>query len=187
MAANDDQHMQALEHRQISATVAALLATLQPRLYGFIFRRLADRDQTLEVLQRTNLVICEKAADFVTGTNFDAWAFTIARFQLMAWRKTQATSRLVFTDSVYDLFDRDTDGEAASATGNIEALRQCLKKLRPQDLSLVRQRYHDSRPLAAIAESLEKSIDAVGMRLSRIRHQLSDCIQETIRLKALDE
>jgi len=187
MAANDGQHLQALGHRQISATVAALLATMQPRLYGFIFKRLADRDQTLEVLQRTNLVICEKAADFVTGTNFDAWAFTIARFQLMAWRKTQATSRLVFTDSVYDLFDQDTTEEAASAAGNLEVLRQCLKKLRPQDLSLVHQRYRDSRPLTAIAESLEKSIDAVGMRLSRIRRQLSDCIQATIRLQALDE
>jgi RNA polymerase sigma-70 factor (ECF subfamily) len=105
----------------------------------------------------------------------------------MAWRKTQATSRLVFTDSVYDLLDRDTVGEAESAAGNVEALRQCLKKLRPQDLSLIRQRYHDAQPLAAIAESLEKSIDAVGMRLSRIRHQLSNCIEETVRLRALDE
>jgi len=187
MAANDSQRMRALEDRQIPVTVAAFLATMQPRLYGFIFKRLADREQALEVLQRTNLVICEKAADFVTGTNFDAWAFTIARFQLMAWRKKQATSRLVFTDSVHELLDQDTAGEAAAAAGNIEALRQCLKKLRPQDLSLVRQRYHDSRPLAAIAESLEKSVDAVGMRLSRIRRQLSDCIQSTIRRQALDE
>ena len=33
---------------------------MQPRLYGFILKRLADRDQTLEVLQRINLVTCQK-------------------------------------------------------------------------------------------------------------------------------
>ncbi len=65
----------------------ALLRAMQPRLYGFILKRLADRDQTLEVLQRTNLVIWQKATDYRPGTSFEAWTFTIARFQLMAWRK----------------------------------------------------------------------------------------------------
>jgi len=176
-----------LEQRQISTDVAVSLATMQPRLYGFLFKRLANRDQTLEILQRTNLVICEKASDFVAGTNFDAWAFTIARFQLMAWRKTQATSRLVFTDSVYDLVDEDATAEAETADGRVEALQKCLAKLRPEDLSLIQQRYRDSLSIAAIATSLKKSVDAVGMRLSRVRRQLGDCIRFRISIDARDE
>ena len=77
-----------------------MLEAMQPRLYGFILKRLADRDQTLEVLQRTNLVICQKTADYRPGTSFAAWTFTIARFQLMAWRKNQSRNRLVFSDMV---------------------------------------------------------------------------------------
>ena len=38
-----------------------LLKAMQPRLYGFILKRLADQDQARDVLQRTNLVICEKS------------------------------------------------------------------------------------------------------------------------------
>ena len=36
--------------------LAVEIAAIQPRLYGFILKRLADREPTLEVLQRTNLV-----------------------------------------------------------------------------------------------------------------------------------
>ena len=73
---------------------------MQPRLYGFILKRLADQDQARDVLQRTNLVICQKAEDYTPGTSFTAWTFTIARFQLMAWRKNQSRNRLVFSDTV---------------------------------------------------------------------------------------
>jgi RNA polymerase sigma-70 factor (ECF subfamily) len=39
-----------------SGGLAMEITSLQPRLYGFILKRLADRELTLEVLQRTNLV-----------------------------------------------------------------------------------------------------------------------------------
>ena len=40
------------------------LTQCQQRLYGYIFRRMANRDQAMEVLQQTNLVLCRKADDF---------------------------------------------------------------------------------------------------------------------------
>lgn len=175
-----------MDDRPISADLAAQLATMQPRLYGYLFKRLADRDQTLEVLQRVNLVICEKAADFSPGTNFTAWAFTIARFQLLAWRKAQARSRLVFTDSVDELLDGDAAEEAKATDARLEALRKCLQKLRPQDLALIQQRYRDSLSIAAIAATLAKSADAIGMRLSRLRHRLSVCIESAVTTAAHD-
>ena len=52
------------------------LTQSQQRLFGFLFKRLADREQAREVLQRTNLVLCRKADSFELGTNFKAWAMT---------------------------------------------------------------------------------------------------------------
>ena len=40
------------------------LTEVQSRLFGFLFKRLADREQAREVLQRTNLVLCCKADDY---------------------------------------------------------------------------------------------------------------------------
>jgi RNA polymerase sigma-70 factor, ECF subfamily len=160
-----------------SEEFAVDIAAMQPRLYGFILKRLADREQTLEVLQRTNLVLCRKAEEFREGSSFSAWAFTIAKFQVMAWRKSESAERLVFTDQVHDLLDRNVKEEASAVDARIPLLKRCLDRLRDQDRVLVQRRYRDGERMETLARSLGKSTDAVGMRLLRIRKQLATCIR----------
>ena len=76
------------------------LTQAQQRLFGYIFRRVANRDQAMEVLQQTNLVLCRKADDFELGTNFAAWSSTVAHYQILSYRKSLSRDRLVFTDEV---------------------------------------------------------------------------------------
>ncbi|QDT04949.1 RNA polymerase sigma factor [Rubripirellula lacrimiformis] len=156
---------------------AVQIATIQPRLYGFILKRLADREQTLEVLQRTNEVLCRKADDFQHGSSFTAWAFTIAKFQVMAFRKSEGSGRLIFSDKVSQLIDRTAADEAAAVDERIPVLRNCLERLPNADRELVQQRYRDGHPISLIAEAVSKSIDAIAMRLSRIRKQLAECVR----------
>ena len=131
--------------------LAAEIAAMQPRLYGFILKRLADREQTLEVLQRTNLVLCRKAGEFEHGSSFAAWAFTIAKFQVMAWRKSEGDKRLVLTDKVYDLLDRTAEKESAAVDERIPLLRGCLERLGDRDRELVQRRYRDGEQIEPIA------------------------------------
>ena len=42
------------------------LTEVQQRFFGFLFKRLADREQAREVLQRTNLVLCRKSSALFT-------------------------------------------------------------------------------------------------------------------------
>ncbi len=152
---------------------------MQPRLYGFILKRLADRDQTLEVLQRTNLVIWQKATDYRPGTSFEAWTFTIARFQLMAWRKNKSRNRLVFSDMVYEQLDKQT--EQSDDDARVVALKYCVKQLNVDESKLLEQRYQEDIPLGTIASTMNMSLDAIGMRLSRIRKKLGKCIQQKLQ------
>ena len=158
-----------------------LLEAMQPRLYGFILKRLADRDQTLEVLQQTNLVIWQKAADFSPGTNFEAWTFTITRFQLMAWRKNRSRNRLVFSDTVYEHIDGKTEPSEVDDDARVDALKECMKQLNTDERDLLEQRYRHDIPFATIASTMNASVDAIGMRLSRIRRRLAKCIQDKIQ------
>jgi len=164
--------------------LAVEIARIQPRLYGFILKRLADREQTLEVLQRTNLVICRKTDEFHHGSSFTAWAFTIAKFQIMAWRKSAGAARLVFTDQVHELLDRDAEADVAAVDQRIPVLNDCLSRLRNDDHELIRRRYRDGESIEPIARSLAKSVDAVGMRLTRIRKQLADCVRAGLSREA---
>ena len=158
-----------------------LLKTMQPRLYGFILKRLADQDQARDVLQRTNLVICQKAEDYTPGTSFTAWTFTIARFQLMAWRKNQSRNRLVFSDTVYEQIDVKNEPSEVDDDARVDALKECMKKLNPDERDLLEQRYRHDIPFSTIASTMNATVDAIGMRLSRIRRRLAKCIQDKIQ------
>ena len=158
-----------------------MLEAMQPRLYGFILKRLADRDQTLEVLQRANLVIWQKAADYRPGTSFEAWTFTIARFQVMAWRKNLARNRLVFSDTVYEQIDGKTESSEVDEDTRVSALKECVKQLNVDESKLLEQRYLEDLPLATIASTMNMSLDAIGMRLSRIRKKFGKCIQQNLQ------
>lgn len=171
----------------ISIEVATQLTAIQPRLYGFILKRLANHEQTAEVLQKTNLAICENAARYTPGSNFSAWAFTIARFQLLAWRTTASRNRLVFTDSLHETIDSATDANATAHDDRVLALRDCLTKLKHDDLRLIQQRYRDAAALADLAQSLQKSVDAIGMKLSRLRRQLADCIRHKLQAQLAED
>ncbi|MDE0620538.1 MAG: sigma-70 family RNA polymerase sigma factor [Bryobacterales bacterium] len=160
------------------------ITAIQPRLYGFILKRLADHEQTLEVLQNTNLAICRKAGEFQKGSSFAAWAFTIAKFQVMAWRKSESRTRLVFTDEVHEILDREADKEASDVDRRIPVLKRCLERLREQERSLIQRRYRDGETVQVLAQSLGKTVDATGMRLLRIRKKLGDCIRARLSQEA---
>ena len=130
------------------------LTQCQQRLYGYIFRRVANRDQAMEVLQQTNLVLCRKADDFEPGTNFNAWAATVAHYQILSYRKTLARDRLVFTEDVLAAIDEgEPDNERRE--GMLQHLRHCFAKMsRKPDTDQVALRAH-------------LSMDQLGMRLKK--------------------
>ena len=74
------------------------LTQVQQRLFGFLFKRLADREQAREVLQRTNLVLCRKSSAFEPGTDFKDWAMTVANYEVMTYRKKSGARPLARQD-----------------------------------------------------------------------------------------
>ena len=70
---------------QLDEEFVEMLTEAQQKIHGFILKRLVDHHQTNEVLQLTNIVLCRKANDFQIGTNFMAWALTVANFQILSF------------------------------------------------------------------------------------------------------
>ena len=88
-----------LEHDD-SAFVAQLTECQVP--LGLYVRSLMPGDRAAgDVVQQANAKIWEKRADFQPGTNFKAWAMSIARFEVLNYRKQQARdTRLTFSDEL---------------------------------------------------------------------------------------
>jgi len=156
----------------------------QQRLFGFLFKRLADREQAREVLQQTNLVLCRKAGDYQPGTNFPAWAVTVARYQLMSYRSTQARNRLVFSDQVGLLIDQEEEEAPPFTTQCLFHLRHCLQALSRDNRDLLDNRYDAGHSIKQISKSLNRSEGSIKIKLHRLRRILMDCIQGRLQEEA---
>ena len=162
----------------ISLEFSQLLTQSQRRLYAFILTLIPNRAEAEDILQETNLVLCEKAEEYDPDRHFLAWAFKIARFQTMAHLKTKSRSPLVFQE---DLMDKlSDDAESMEGFGSLQrALAHCMEKLTKRNRELIRIRYEKGLTLDETAKKLGKPRGTVSMALYRIRTALWRCVERT--------
>ena len=160
------------------------LTQVQQRLLSYIYRRVANREQAQEVLQQTNLVLCRKADDFELGTNFNAWAFAVAHYQILSHRQNVVRERLVFSDEVFLVVDA-RDEESLVREELKRVLRFCYGKLSQVNQELMKLRYQDGLSFQQVANELNKKISAVRVQVHRIRLNLKKCAQEQLKEQQL--
>jgi RNA polymerase sigma-70 factor (ECF subfamily) len=151
-----------------------LMTEHQGRLYAYVLSLLGDPDQANDVLQEANLVLWRNAAEFQMGSNFRAWAFRIAHFQVMAHRQRQLRDRLVFDDEMLAVLDPAAKAVDEAYEERQEWLTACLQKLPEAQRDLLRQRYADGLSLQALADSVRRTANAVAQTLFRVRRTLID-------------
>jgi RNA polymerase sigma-70 factor (ECF subfamily) len=156
-----------------------LMTEHQGRLYAYVLSLLGDPNQANDVLQEANLVLWRNAAEFQMGSNFRAWAFRIAHFQVMAHRQRQLRDRLVFDDEMLAVLDPAAKAVDETYEERQEMLTACLEKLPEAQRDLLRQRYADGLSLQAIAESVRRTANAVAQTLFRARRTLIDCVSRS--------
>jgi RNA polymerase sigma-70 factor, ECF subfamily len=156
------------------------LTLQQRRLYGYILTLMGGSSDADEVLQETNLTLWRKSAEFQPGTNFGAWAFRTAYFEVLAFRKRTARDRLSFEPEVIERLADESLSIMEQFESRREALSACLAKLRERDRELLLLRYRADTPVEAIAEQVGRSVQAVYQALYRIRGSLSLCMRRAM-------
>lgn len=182
MGVNDDNSDIEPIEPTINAEIVLLLTEAQPRVFGFLLKRLGCRDQASEVLQNVNLTVCRKADEFLPGSDFISWVFTIARFQLLAYRQARARDKLVFSSELHEtinLLDDETYDEHPFSERK-RALEACMQQLPAHQHDLVIKRYAESFSVKALAADIGKTTNAISMTLHRIRVQLLECIKHRL-------
>jgi len=154
-----------------------LLTDSQSRLYAYILSLVADPERARDVLQETNLVLIRKADEFEIGTNFIAWSFSVARYQILASHTRRSRDRLVFSEDVVAGLTEEFDAEGGTFDDELQALDCCLERLPEHHRRLIEQRYQKSRPIKSIAGELGQTANAVAVKLHRIRKTLLECIR----------
>ena len=93
----------------------ALFRRYQLPLYVYVMELLRNEQTALDVVQETFLVVTSKAASFQRGTNFRAWAWTIARYKVLQMLEKNAPTPERFAPEVLDaLTNAISDAATAS-------------------------------------------------------------------------
>ena len=135
-----------------------------------------------EVVQQANAKIWQKRAEFQPGTNFRAWALTVARFEVLNYRKRQARdARLRFSDELEQTIATEIADMDDDLMERHSALRKCLEDLKPSSRELLMSRYESQETLAELAARVGRTVGGVKVTLSRLRSALADCIERRLQ------
>lgn len=161
----------------------ALIADHQGNLRAFIVSLMPGSPDVADVLQETNAALWIKRKKFEPDTNFIAWAFKIARYEVMRQRdRTKRLDRLVFSD---ELLESLAEADApAKPSARLAALDSCVGKLSENQRKLIQARYTPGRSVEQFAVDTGKGASGLRMALLRIREILKDCIEKTLAEKS---
>lgn len=167
-----------------AAEFSKLVTESQQRLYSYIYSLTGHTASSWDVLQETNLVLWAKREDFKEGTNFNAWARTVARFQVMAFLRDKTREPLsLLTPEIFEKLEAESEPTLESHEARLKALSECLTQLAPAATNVVRWHYEEKLSLKQIGKRLSMTTNAVKQALFRARRHLQKCVELSIPAK----
>jgi len=151
-------------------SIRAFIRALQPSL--------SDAD---DILQETFLTISRKASSFEIGTNFTAWACSIARLKVLENFRQNKRANVLSEKAVIALTEDAPSPEAFKEREH--ALEECIAKLPAKLRDLLWRRYSRRQSSTEMAEALGMTSNAVRVALSKARVGLRDCINLQLKVR----
>jgi RNA polymerase sigma-70 factor (ECF subfamily) len=119
-----------MSENETESHFVGLLTDVQLPLRLYVQSLLPGDPGAKDVAQHANATIWRKRAEFAPGTNFKAWVFSIARFEVLNYRKQQVRdAHLVFSEDLAETFAEELAMTRDDSDQRQEALRHCLLRL----------------------------------------------------------
>lgn len=159
---------------------AALWASTQSTISGFIRTLIPDYQQADEVVQRVAVTLVRKFDQYDQTRPFAAWAVGVAKNEVLYFRRQRATDKHLFGDDIVEQIASRYERLAEELDPLRDALKECLNKLNDRSKLAVELRYRRGMKSGAIAEEMELTAGAVRMLLYRVRDILRRCIERRL-------
>jgi RNA polymerase sigma-70 factor (ECF subfamily) len=169
--------------RRSSDDFPNLMADHQPRLSAYIRSLVLDEHSTKDILQETNVTLLKKARDFEAGTSFTAWAFRIAYFEVLTFRRKKGREKLHFNDELVESIAETVERVSPDYENRLEALGQCIRELPNRQREVIERRYLRSESVQDIASDLGFKPNAASQLLHRARTNLLKCVTKQTATK----
>lgn len=160
--------------------VVVLLLQHQSMLQAFVFSLIENWALTEDILQETAVYMCNHWQDFTPGTNFAAWARTIARLRCHEVLNAEIRQRTLQDKVQIDFRDAVWDEHVDANAERKGALVDCVDHLPEKSKTILLSRYHQDHSWESIADAMGIRLELLYMTMSRMRHKLRDCVERTL-------
>lgn len=150
-------------------------------LRGFVRSLVPTLEDAREVMQDVAAVLWRKFDDLDSPEDFRRWAFGVAKFEALAFRRDRARDRHVFSDNLIALLEDEAAAAGEQSRGEERALEGCLEKLPQAQRELVEVAYAPGARIDELAKEAGRTPMALYKSLQRIRMVLADCIEEFLK------
>jgi RNA polymerase sigma-70 factor, ECF subfamily len=150
-----------------------LFARYKQPIFGFFWRRVADRAQAEELEQETFVAVIRAAPRYEQSAQFRTYIYAIALKILRAYRR-KAAFRATFLGTPPEHLEPTEE----SAVDTRLIIREALQGLEPMDREILLLREFEQLSYAEIAELLKLPVNTVRSRLFRARTALRALLQE---------
>ena len=133
------------------------------------------------MMQNTAAILWKKFDQLDDPENFRRWAFGVARFEVLSYRRDKARDRHVFSEELLMQLASEAEKISEQTMDEIRALKICLNKLPEKKKALVSEAYSDQIKINEIAKREGRSAMSVYKVLHRARMALADCVQNTLQ------
>jgi RNA polymerase sigma-70 factor (ECF subfamily) len=142
--------------------VQQLFVRHQPALLAYVLSLEPSYADAQDIVQEVFLAVSRKADSWSAGTNFTAWVYAIARFEVLHFQRRRARGGRRLDEEVVEL----------------------LQQLAPRARELILLRYHQGYKPERIATIVGWSINAVRVALTRARQSLRRCLEKRWSLES---
>jgi RNA polymerase sigma-70 factor (ECF subfamily) len=151
-------------------------------LHSFVYALLRDPHLTEDILQEVAVVLWSKYSEFTPGTDFGAWARSVAYREVLSARRSEARARRYMDDACAQqiLAAYQRREESVDTASHRLALRRCMGQLNSDLRDIMRCRYALSMSSREIAQKFSRTAQAVDAIVYRIKKLLSDCVRTRI-------
>ncbi len=134
-----------------------------------------------EIVQQTAVVLWEKFDQYDAERPFAPWACRFALNVTRQWMARQQRWKALLDSGLAEELASRREQLRPEFDARLVHLDRCLQKLPEEQRSLVDGYYFRQLDVATVSDQAERTVDAVYKALQRIRRQLRECIERSLR------
>ena len=165
--------------------IVTILLGERVRLSAYAWSIVRDTHVVEDVIQDVIVKALANKAKIKDEGHLQAWARTATRNQSIDFlRKHRGRVVTLEVDTLELLHENLRSRESSGTSARKDALHLCVSKLPEKSRKVLKLRYQEEMRGAAVAERLNRTVDAVYQTLSRLHRQLRKCIESRLAVEA---